>query len=215
MGTLLLNSVMSFIANLLLFCAIPFLWWLIFHRKKTGLFKFLGIQKPVISMPIWTVLVFIAGYILFYQFGANLLKPLISTETQQVISQSESVSSNTFAGLGAMAIPAALVSGLCANGFCEEVLFRGFILKRFQARVGTAWAIIITAVLFGLMHNFFLLLADIPVGFAYHIVEFTYPFIVGLMFGFANEKLFGGSIWPSILLHGLGNTVSFLISIYK
>jgi len=214
-GILLINSIMSFLANIVLFCGVPFLWWLIFHRKKTSLFKFVGLQKPVVSMPVWVILVFIVGYVLFYKFGGNILNPLIDEGTQQVISKSDSMSGNAFTGLGMVAVPAALVSGLFANGFCEEVLFRGFILKRFKARVGTAWAIIITAILFGLLHNTFILLAGIPVGFGYHIMTFTYPFIVGILLGFANEKLFGGSIWPSILLHGLGNSVSFINSAFK
>lgn len=34
------------------------------------------------------------------------------------------------------------------------------------------------------------------------------------MLGLANEKLFDGSIWPSICLHGTGNFVSTLATAF-
>ena len=51
----------------------------------------------------------------------------------EAIANSENAVGSTYAGLGAAAIPAAVIAGLFANGFCEELLYRGFILKAHQA----------------------------------------------------------------------------------
>lgn len=207
---LMIDSFVSFLTNLVVFGAVPLVWWLIFHRKKESFFRFVGLQRPRLALPVWALVVFLAVYALHYQFGDALLLPLVDDATLAAIAASENVTGNELAGLGAAGIPAAVITGLLANGFCEELLYRGFILKRFKARIGTWGAIVVTAVLFGLMHNGLMLLAGIPASLPYHIATFLFPAVGALLLGFANEKLFNGSIWPGILLHGLGNTISYL-----
>ena len=65
------------------------------------------------------------------------------------------------------------------------------------------WAILWQAVLFGLVHNLFEWSAPI----ATHIVIFLPACIGGYLLGYMNEKVFKGSIFPSILLHGIGNSI--------
>jgi membrane protease YdiL (CAAX protease family) len=50
-------------------------------------------------------------------------------------------------------LPWALVYSL-ANGFMEELLFRGLFLRRFVAVIGEAGAIIVTSILFTVMHAY-------------------------------------------------------------
>lgn len=215
MISLLLDSILSFGYNLIAFAVVPFIWWLIFHRKKENPLKFVGLQKPELTQPNWVLAVFLLVYVLYYMFGEKMYVPFMSENTLKALTEGSNVSANEFAGLGTAAIPAAIVTGILVNGFCEELLFRGFILKRFKKLFDGTIAVGITAIVFGLMHNTLLSMSGVPVDMAYHIPTFLFPAIGALLLGYANEKLFNGSIWPSIALHGVGNAISYIIAAYN
>lgn len=61
-----------------------------------------------------------------------------------------------------------LIVGLVAP-IVEEVLFRGLILKRIQDYLGSVWAVLLSAVIFGLYHG--------------NVVQFIYALILGAAFG--------------------------------
>ena len=58
------------------------------------------------------------------------------------------VVANTFPGSGA------LVSTIIIASICEELLFRGVLLNRLKLIVPTAFAIVITSILFGAFHGY-------------------------------------------------------------
>lgn len=45
---MILSSVSTALVNLIVFSAIPFLWWLIRYRKKTHFFYMAGVLSPQI-----------------------------------------------------------------------------------------------------------------------------------------------------------------------
>lgn len=57
-----------------------------------------------------------------------------------------------FTGLGAAALPAIVVYAAFNTAFPEELLFRGFLLKRLSNKFGFNVANFIQALLFGLLH---------------------------------------------------------------
>ena len=67
------------------------------------------------------------------------------------------------------------------------------------------------AVLFGLMHNALFLLAGLDVGLWYHTLMFLFTGAGALLLGWLNEKIYNGSIIPSILLYGAGNFISSML----
>ncbi|HAE43743.1 MAG TPA: hypothetical protein DCG34_12630 [Clostridiales bacterium] len=79
-------------------------------------------------------------------------------------------------------------------GVCEELLFRGFALRPLENKLGPKWAILITSLAFAMVHLDFIRL--IP------------TFILGLAFGFVSVKT--RSIFPSIILHTVNNSVAIL-----
>jgi membrane protease YdiL (CAAX protease family) len=83
--------------------------------------------------------------------------------------------------------------------------------KRLCNKFGTVKGIIIQAVLFGLMHNVMYILAGLDVGLWYHTLMFAVTGVGALLLGWLNEKIFNGSIIPSILLHGAGNFISSML----
>lgn len=77
----------------------------------------------------------------------------------------------------------------------EEITFRHFILQP-NRRVSDRYAIIISALSFGIMHG--------------NIIQGTYAFILGLLF--AKEDLKENNLMPSLIMHITINTSSVLIS---
>ncbi len=76
-------------------------------------------------------------------------------------------------------------------GFCEEFLFRGAILSNLRP-FGRTNAVIISAVLFALMHQ--------------NAGQLLYTFAAGIVLGLVYE--YTGSIWNCTILHLLNNFVS-------
>lgn len=63
------------------------------------------------------------------------------------------------------------------------------------------------------MHNILYIAAGLDVGLWYHTLIFIFTGMGALLLGLLNEKIFNGSIIPSILLHGTGNfIVSMLVA---
>ncbi len=85
---------------------------------------------------------------------------------------------------------------------CEEGLFRGFVLSSLH-RYSAAWAIGISAVLFGLMH---VLTANVLA-----IERFLPTTFMGLLLAWIALRT--GSIWPGVGLHALHN--GFLLSVSR
>lgn len=79
--------------------------------------------------------------------------------------------------------------------FCEELLFRGLILDRLK-RFGREKAILISALLFALMHQ--------------HPAQAFYTFILGLFLGYMVFE--SGSIWGGIILHFVNNFTQVIIN---
>lgn len=182
---LLLNAIGTFLVNLVLFSFIPFIWWFIL---------ILGI-----------------GYYFFYQL--DLTTWFLSSDIDALV-QSEAVAGNVYTGLGFAAVLPDFIENFCANGVCEELFFRGFIAKRLVSRIGMIKGLLIQAIIFVLEHNVLFLLADFNVGLAYHVITFIKIGIGALLMGVCNEKIFNGSIIPSIILHGLGNFISVIRNIF-
>lgn len=205
---LTISSVKTAVANTIVFAFIPLTWWFIKHRKEVTFFECIGLYKPQLKSKIWVLALFVVLYYFFYNFDFT---KLVNPETLKEIENSSSVAANTFAGIGTMAILPALIENFVANGLAEEILYRGFLCKRFCEKLGTSKGIILQAVLFGLMHNIIYIIAGLNVGLWYHTLTFIFTGTGALLLGYLNEKIFNGSIVPSILLHGTGNFIASML----
>ncbi|MEE0247750.1 CPBP family intramembrane glutamic endopeptidase [Peptacetobacter hiranonis] len=203
-----ISSVKTAVANTIVFAFIPLIWWFIKHRKEVGFFEWIGLYKPQLKSKVWVLALFAVLYYFFYNFDFT---KLVNPETLKEIENSSSVAANTFAGIGTMAILPALIENFVANGLAEEILYRGFLCKRFCEKLGTSKGIILQAVLFGLMHNIIYIIAGLNVGLWYHTLTFIFTGTGALLLGYLNEKIFNGSIVPSILLHGTGNFIASML----
>ena len=193
MMELFVSKVVSSVVEILLFSAIPFIWWLITARKKQGFGKWIGLKKPSGGMKsvVMTIVVIVA----FLLLGAYSLWIVKGIET----------ATSDFSGLGFAAIPAILVYAAFNTALPEEILFRGFLLKRMQNKLRFPVANGIQALLFGLLHAvmFFNL-----VGAVKAVIILVFTTVIAWFMGYVNEKNADGSILPSWIIHMIANIFS-------
>lgn len=193
------NELVGAVLQLLIFSLIPLVWWLITARKNGNFFSWIGLKRIVhTGKP--------AGTLLSVVISAAVYGALVYL-CMSLISDQITAAGSQFAGMGLAGIPVAFAYGYIRTGLAEEIVFRGFILKRVQNKFGFAAGNLVQAVLFGLLHG-------VPFGLvtqnAVVVVLMTIlPGAFGWYQGWLNEKRCGGSIVPSWLLHG---TMNFLVT---
>ena len=80
--------------------------------------------------------------------------------------------------------------------FCEEFLHRGVLFSGLNKQVGVKKAVVISAVLFALMHL--------------NISQFGYAFVAGLLLGYVT--FLTGSIFPAMIMHFMNNFIGTYLS---
>lgn len=198
---LFIQTFINSIVEILLFSLIPLIWWLITARKETGFFKWIGLKRPKDTKENKTFIWILAIIICFCVLSAFML--ILVKGTQTATSQ--------FEGLRFSALPAILVYAILNTALPEEILFRGFLLKRFSSKFGFTAGNIIQSMLFGLMHGimFFSVSGMIKV-----ILIILFTGSIGWFMGFVNEKKADGSIIPSWMIHAAANIFSAICSAF-
>lgn len=79
----------------------------------------------------------------------------------------------------------------------EEVTIRGILLQPLR-RFGDGFAIVVSAVIFSLLHG--------------NMVQIPYTVLAGIYFGYVTVAT--GSLWPSIILHFINNFYSVLVTTF-
>ena len=196
---LLVNKVISSILQIILFLFIPFVWWLITARKKQKFAEWIGLKK--IEGGKKTLAAVVITSVAFMLLGAFMLYMISGIET----------AASEFAGLGAAAIPAIAIYAAFNTAFPEELLFRGFILKRLTNKFSFNIANIVQALLFGLLHGaMFFPFA----GAAQTILIIVFTGTIAWFMGYINENLSNGSIIPSWIIHTASNLFSGIASAF-
>lgn len=123
---LLMKKLTNSIIQIIIFSLIPFLWWLITSRKKMNFFEWIGLKKVnnikenKLFAWIFSVLV------LFLIISVFILYSL----------KNVNVASSEFTGLGIKSLPSILIYAIFNTSLPEEILFRGFLLKRIGNKFG-------------------------------------------------------------------------------
>ena len=162
-------------------------------RKKQSFTEWIGLKK--IDGGKKTLMATILVTVAFLFSGVLTLYALRGVET----------ATSEFAGLGLVAIPAIIVYATFNTAFPEELLFRGFLLKRLANKLGFNIANLIQALLFGLLHGatFFSI-----VGVIKSILIIVFTGAIAWFMGYINEKNSNGSIIPSWIIHTISNLFS-------
>ena len=198
---MLVSIVISSIFQIILFSLIPFVFWLIASRKKMSFLEYIGIKKidkeKKKDMLIWS--------------SITLLFFLILTIYILYITKGIETATTKFNGMGFKGLLPTIVYASLNTALPEEILFRGFLLKRFS-RFGFAFGNIFQSVLFGLMHG---VLLFSKLGLLKAILVILFTGAVAFDMGYINEKKANGSIVPSFIIHMVANLVSSVISLFS
>lgn len=198
-----LNELLGALLQLIVFLLVPFVWWLIGWRRKENFVKWLGLKKPEKPQSIAATLLISAIVIAVY-IGASML-------CIKQLPEGITLAGSQFSGLGYSGIPAALIYGFVRTGLSEEILFRGFLLKRIANKFGFAAGNTVQALCFGMLHGvpFGMITGSVLAA----VLMTLLPGGLGWFQGWLNEKRLGGSILPSWLIHGTMNSLITLISL--
>lgn len=188
--------------QLVLFCLLPFIWWLITDRR-TNFFRWIGFKKAHFKDNIYKTFAVIIVVLGVYSLAIGIIQTNLLSAAQNA--------TNQFAGKGLSAIPSILLYAVLQTSLCEELFFRGFLCKRLIKQFGFIAGNLTQSILFGLLHG-------IPFGLAtgkwyVYVLLTLLPTIVGFLFGWLNEKKAEGSIFPSWILHALTNVLAALLTI--
>lgn len=191
----------SGISEIIIFSVLPLCWWFFTSRGKESFFRWIGLKgikenhKKVLLISLITEAAFAGlGIAIMYLF------------------RNVQSASSAFLGMGIGALPAALVYAFINTALPEEILFRGFILKRFSSKFGFYIGNSVQAFLFGIMHG--VLFWGVAGAFKALALTAATGAIAWAM-GYVNEREAGGSIIPSWLIHGLSNTISAIIAMFS
>ncbi|WP_254364129.1 CPBP family intramembrane glutamic endopeptidase [Parvimonas micra] len=183
------------IIQIIIFSIIPFLWWLITSRKKMNFFEWIGLKKVnnikenKLFAWIFSVLV------LFLIISVFILYSL----------KNVNVASSEFTGLGIKSLPSILIYAIFNTSLPEEILFRGFLLKRIGNKFGFIVSNGIQSLLFGCIHGIMFFSA---IGILKSMLIILFTGIIGWIMGYINEKKANGSILPSWFIHVVANIFS-------
>lgn len=195
---MLLNEIVSSIIQILLFSIVPFVWWLITARKKESFYVWIGLKKA--SAISWKSLLVVTSLFIMVSVFTLYLTKDVETATSE------------FEGLGISALLPVFVYAVFHTSLPEELLFRGFLLKRLSHPFGFRAANIIQGLLFGLLHGaMFLNLA----GLTRTILIIFVTSGIAFAMGYINEKKSGGSILPSWFIHATANLFAAVVAMFS
>ena len=157
----------------------PTIAFVVWRRHRAGLDVgiHLGIGRIHFPMMLWGVVVLLASGVVI-----EPLLELFPSAPYEAVQQT--------IGLGGWAI----MSTVVAAPILEEVLFRGVIFESCRERLGKGGAVLLSALLFGLIHG-------IP-------VQIVNAFVVGLILGYIYLRT--RSLMSVIVLHAINNGLAYI-----
>ncbi|QXA19836.1 CPBP family intramembrane metalloprotease [Streptococcus gordonii] len=198
----LIQQMTNALIQIVLFMLLPFIWWFVTARRKSSFLDWIGF-KPLKDtgnhkMWLWIFLGLLSFTVFSYLVLYTIVKDL-------------KTATSSFSGLGFQALPAVLIYSLFQTSLPEELLFRGFLLKRFSTCLPFGVANTIQAALFGLLHG---LMFITEVSWLQTLVIILCTGVIAAYLGFVNEKKSGGSILASWIMHALANVVTGMLSAF-
>lgn len=190
----IVNVAIGGVLQVVVFGIVPWVWWLVTARHKQSFLQWIGVRRPEAASRKRLYMGLLAVSVAFVVLSLLALWIIKSIPAAKI----------PFYGGGFAVLPAVIVYACINTALSEELLFRGFLLKRIAARWGYVAGNSVQAIVFGLLHGalFFTIVAW-PV--ALMIVGVTG--MIGWLSGYVNERLAGGSIVPSWAIHALANTI--------
>jgi membrane protease YdiL (CAAX protease family) len=200
----MINETIGAVLQILIFSLIPFLVYLIGHKKAKGFFDYIGLKKSTNKANMLAIL----ACLLFA--APTLILTLSNAEIREIMFDPFSITGKFRAmGLSASSIYLVIILAVFKTSLAEEILFRGFIAKRLISWLGYLKGNILQSFIFGIIHT--LLFAMMTSNYFFLILIFIVPSIGSYVSAYLNEKMAGGSIIPGWISHGLANILAYSI----
>ena len=177
---ILLNQITSAVLQLLIFSSVPFVWYVITHKRIRGFFEWIGFRlapKPPLKIMLCILIGFFVAVILPYMW----------------LYQSGNLNYQGFTVL--------------QTSLSEEIMFRGFLCKRFCKKFGEKIGNIVQALIFGVVH--IAALPDKNILAMLIVVLLTGG--IGYALGWLSLKKVQGSILYGWAIHATVNILSPII----
>ena len=171
--------------------------WLVSRWKGTG-----SLRRDLGLAFRWTDL----GWGVLGGVASLLLTGLIGVAYAVATGEDAPTNTDDILGSGGIGAVTAVIMVVCvglAVPFAEEVFFRGLLLGSIRKRWGWVAAVLISSVLFGLLHG----LTGAPLAESLFVSGVTALF--GLVFGLLRVLL--GRLGPAVVAHMFNNTVAVLV----
>ena len=143
---ILLNQITSAVLQLLIFSSVPFVWYVITHKRIRGFFEWIGFRlapKP----PLKIMLCILIGF-----FVAVILPYMWLYQSGNLNYQGFTVDAFQQSGWSIQTFSVILVWAVLQTSLSEEIMFRGFLCKRFCKKFGEKIGNIVQALIFGVVH---------------------------------------------------------------
>lgn len=163
--------------------------WLLLRKYDVKIWRALGWRRVGVARTVGYVL---GAMVVFYIVSvainnvADFLNLYDTAQTQE----------NEFTGTG-MSSPLAVLALVLLPPIIEETMFRGFIFPALAGKMGFWWAAVLSSILFGLAHG--------------QVNVAVYTLALGMILCWMRAKT--NSIVPGVLLHGLNNTLAYLVMV--
>lgn len=199
-----MNILMDVMIQVIAFTLLPFIVYVVKHRRLKGLFYSLGFKGFDYKTHKRLLII---GFVLFVIIGIGQMMYV----GQLVPINEEGLITSTMSdqGLNFQAIVMVFLYALVKTALAEEIFFRGFVLNGLKKVVGFASANVIQSILFALIHLPLILVF----GFKAGLIALIAPFLSGLLMGHMNHAC-DDSILPSYIVHAFGNLISFSIQLF-
>lgn len=197
-----LQRIISAFIQILFIILPPSIWWFVTVRGKVPFMEWIGLKAVKRDKVSYLITWIIGGFLLFTAFSIFIFPLTRSIET----------ATSAFSGMGLKALPSILIYSFLQTSLPEELLFRGFLLKRLVNHMPFVFANTIQAIAFGLLHGV-LFASVVSLEVTFFIIFFTGA--IAAYLGFVNEKKAGGSILTSWIIHALANILSGLVAAFS
>ena len=198
---ILLNQINSAILQLLLFLSVPFMWYVVTHKKINVFFVWLGIKvapKPPLKVMLCILIGFLVVVFLPYMW---------LYQSENLNYQGFTVDAFRQNGWSIQTLCVILIWAILQTSLSEEILFRGFLCKRCCNKFGEKIGNTVQAIIFGMVHTAALPDKNI---FAILIVVLLTGGI-GYVLGWFSLKKVQGSILYGWVIHATVNILSPII----
>ena len=193
-----LQRIISAFIQILFIILLPSIWWFLTVRGKVPFIEWIGLKAIKRVKDSYLIAWIIGGFLLFTIFSMFIFPLTRSIET----------ATSAFSNMCLKALPSILIYSILQTSLPEELLFRGFLLKRLVNHMPFVFANTIQAIAFGLLHGV-LFASVVSLEVTFFIIFFTG--VIAAYLGFVNEKKAGGSILPSWIIHALANIFSGIV----